>query len=71
MCAPGIFQEKMFTLMKGLEYACTYLDYLLVLSRNSFEKNLQDVERVLLTFKNVGLKVNVKNLNLEEQNLIT
>ena len=47
--------------MEGLEYARTYLDNLLVLSRGSFEEHLQDVERVLLRLKNLGLKDNVKN----------
>ena len=61
----------MFTLMEGLEYARTYLDGLLVLSRGSFEEHLQDVERVLLFLKNVGLKVHVTKLISEEQKLIT
>ena len=57
--------------MEGLEYVSIYLDNLLVLSRGSFEEHLQDVKRVLLRLKNVGWKVNVKNLNSEEQKLIT
>ena len=71
ICAPDIFQENMFTLIKGLEYVRNYLDNLLVLSLGSFEEHLQDIEWVLLHLKNVGLKLNIKNLILEEQKLVT
>ena len=57
MCTPDIFQDKMSTLMEGLEYARTYLDNLLCLPRGSFTKHLSDVEQVLVRLRNTNLKV--------------
>ena len=58
MCAPDIFQEKMSNLMEGLEFARTYLDDLLCLSKGTFDEHLKDVETVLIRFQKANLKVN-------------
>ena len=58
MCAPDIFQEKMSNLMEGLEFARTYLDDLLCLSKGNFNEHLKDVERVLIRLQKANLKVN-------------
>ena len=58
MCAPDIFQEKMSNLMEGLEFARTYLDDLLCLSKGNFNEHLNDVERVLIRLQKANLKVN-------------
>ena len=35
--SPDVFQEKMSELMEGLEFVCTYLDDLLIISNGSFD----------------------------------
>ena len=44
--------------MKGLEYARTYLDDLLCLSRTDFSSHLEHVEAILVRLRNVNLKIN-------------
>ena len=63
ICAPGNFQDKMYTLMKDLAFAHTYLDGLLCLIRCSFAEHLSDVEQVLVRLHNVNLKVNTTKSN--------
>ena len=46
--ASDIFQEKISSLMEGLEYARTYLDDLLCLSKGDFESHLKHVEEKIL-----------------------
>ena len=58
MCALDIFQEKMSNLIEGLEFARTYLGNLLCLSKNHFNEDLKDVEKVLIRLQDVNLKVN-------------
>ena len=57
-CAPDIFQEKMSCLMEGLEYARTYLDDLLCLSKGDFSSHLEHVEAILVRLRNANLKIN-------------
>ena len=42
--SPDIFQEKMQTLMEGLENVRTYLDDILVLTKKSFQDHLNKLE---------------------------
>ena len=56
--SPDIFQSKMSDLMLELEYVRTYLDDLLVISKDSFEDHLQKLEAVLYKLREAGLKVN-------------
>jgi hypothetical protein len=56
--SPDIFQEKMSELMTGLEFARAYIDDLLVLTNDSFEKHLEHLEIVLSCLNEAGLKVN-------------
>ena len=58
--APDIFQEKMFTLMEGLEYVRAYLDDLLVLSNSTFYDHLEKLTVVLKKLSDAGLKVHTK-----------
>jgi phospholipid-translocating ATPase len=44
--------------MEGLEFARTYLDDLLCLSKGNFNEILRDVERVLIRLQKANLKVN-------------
>ena len=44
--APDIFQEKMYSLMDGLEFVCTYLDDLLVLSSHDLDDHLDKLSIV-------------------------
>ena len=57
--APDIFQERMSTLMEGLEFARAYIDDLLIISKNSFEDHLDHLEQVLTRLAEAGLKVNI------------
>ncbi len=57
--APDIFQEKMNSLMEGLEFARAYLDDLLIISKQSFEEHLEHLERVLSRLNEAGLRVNM------------
>ena len=45
VCAPDIFQEKMSNLMEGLEFARTYTEDLMCLSKGNFNEDLKDVEK--------------------------
>ena len=60
--APGIFQDKMFTSMEGLEFSHTYL-YYLIFFRGVFTKCLSDVELVLVRLYNDNIKVNAVKLS--------
>ena len=58
--SPDVFQEKMSELMEGLEFVCTYLDDLLIISNGSFDDHLQQLDTVLHRLHIVGLKINVE-----------
>jgi hypothetical protein len=58
--SPDIFQEKMLTLMAGLEFICTYIDDLLVMTMSTWEDHLQCLELVFERLSQAGLKVNAK-----------
>ena len=44
--SPDIFQDKMSTLMAGLEFVRTYIDDLLVITKSTFEDHLKKLETV-------------------------
>jgi hypothetical protein len=56
--SPDIFQEKMSTLMAGLEFVRTYLDDVLVLTTGTWDDHLRKLDVVLHRIANAGLKVN-------------
>ena len=56
--APDIFQEKMSGLMAGLEFVRTYLDDVLVLTKDSFHDHLEKLREVLIRLRDAGLKAN-------------
>ena len=58
--SPDIFQERMSTLMDGLEFVRTYIDDLLVLTKGSWDDHLTKLEAVLKRLLNAGLKVNAR-----------
>ena len=58
--SPDILQEKMSNLMTGLEFVRTYIDDILILSKNSWQEHLQNLDVVLTRLENAGLKVNAK-----------
>ena len=62
--SPDIYQEKMSTLMDGLEFARTYLDDCLCLTSGIWEDHLEKLEQVLVRLKSAGLKVNSKSPSL-------
>ena len=61
--ASDIFQEKMYSLMEGLEYIQCYLDDLLILSNRSFDDHMDKVDNVMSRLNQAGLKVRAKKCN--------
>jgi len=57
--SPDIFQEKMSSLMATLEFVRTYLDDLLVISKDDFNDHLDKVKEVLKRLRQANLRVNV------------
>lgn len=57
-CAPDVFQERMSDLMRGLEFARTYIDDLLVMSNSSHADHLDKLKLVLERLRQAGLKCN-------------
>jgi hypothetical protein len=45
--SPDIFQEKMSELMEGLDFIQTYIDDLLVITKESFDDHLEKLDLVL------------------------
>ena len=58
--SPDIFQEKMGNLMQDLENVKTYIDDILLLTKDNWEDHLEQLEQVSLKLQNAGLKVNAK-----------
>jgi Reverse transcriptase (RNA-dependent DNA polymerase) len=56
--SPDIFQEKMSELMEGLDFVRTYIDDLLVITKESFDDHLEKLDLVLQRLEDAGLKVN-------------
>ena len=65
--SPDIFQEKMNELFVGLDNVRAYIDDLLILSTKSFDKHLEDLDKVLYRLKQAGLKVIQRNSSLQNQ----
>ena len=59
--APDIFQDKMHSLMKGLEFIQCYLDDLLILSNGSYDDHLDKIDQTMTRLSSAGLKVEPKN----------
>ena len=60
------FKGKISNLMEGLEFARTYLDDLLYLSKGGFNEHLKDVEKVLISLQNANLKVNASKSSFDK-----
>ena len=61
MCIAGsidIFQEKMSNLMFDLEFVQTYLDDILVISKDTFKDHLAKLCKVLEKQHDAGLQIN-------------
>ena len=58
--ATDIFQEKMSDLFHDIEYAKTYLDYLITLTKGSFSNHISKLRSILQRLKDAGLKVNAE-----------
>ena len=57
--SPDIFQEKTNELFPDLETVLAYIDDLLIITNESFENHLLEVDKVLKCLQRVGLKVNI------------
>ncbi len=55
---PYIFQEKMSSLMRTLEYVRVYLDDLLIITKDTYKDYLSKLRQVLKKLKNAGLRIN-------------
>ena len=58
--SPDIFQEKMSTLMDGLEFVRAYIDDLLILSTSHWQDDLDKLDEVFKRLAKAGLKINAK-----------
>ena len=67
--SPDIFQEKMSSLMAGLEFVRAYIDDLLIISKTTWDDHLTKLETVLKRLKKAGLKVNAKKSFFGKQEL--
>ena len=54
-----IFQEQVNEFFYGLEYVKAYIDYLLIITKDSFEDHLHKVGKVLHKLNSAGLKINI------------
>ena len=61
--SPDIFQAKMSELMATLEYVRTYLDDLLVITKESLEDHLEKLSEVFTRLQDAGLKLNADKSN--------
>ena len=50
--------------MAGLDFARAYLDDLLIISRGSFDENLEQLEQALTRLAEAGLKINASKSSL-------
>jgi len=57
-CAPDIFQSKINELLGDINGVNAYLDDVLILSKGTFDKHLQQVQVVLERMKRAGLRIN-------------
>ena len=57
--SPDFFQEKMTNLMRTLEYVRTYIDDLLIITKDTYDDHLDKVEEVLRRLQKAGLRINV------------
>ncbi len=53
-----IFQAQIMDLMASLEFVHTYMDDLLIITRQTLDKHFQKMETVLTRLRDAGLKVN-------------
>ena len=58
--SPDILQRQISDLTAGLEFACTYLDDLQIISNLIFEDHLCWLQEVLQRLRRAGLKVNAE-----------
>ena len=59
MCASGdIFQSKADKLLGDIEGVKTYIDDILVLSKDRFEKHIYQLKTIFGRLRTAGLKVN-------------
>jgi hypothetical protein len=61
--SPDIFQEKMSDLMANLEFVQTYLDDLMIITKESLEDHLEKLSMVLTRLQDAGLKINANKSN--------
>ena len=65
MCTSGdIFQAKLDKLLGDIECVKTYIDDILVLIKNSFEKHIEQRIIIFVTLRAAVLKVHAPKLNL-------
>ena len=58
--ATDIFQEKMSNLFHDLEYARTYLDDLITLTKGNFQDHINKLRNILTRMREAGLKINAE-----------
>ena len=56
--SPDIFQERMSSLMRSLEYVRVYIDNLLTITKSTYDDHLKCLGQVLVRLRDAGLRVN-------------
>ena len=58
--SPDIFEENISEISDGFNMVRTYIDDVLVITKNNFEEHLKALDRVLQKLAEVGLKLNTE-----------
>ena len=64
--SPDIFQEKMSSLMEGLEFVCVHMEDPLVITSRSFKDHLAKLETALDCLQKASLKVNINKSSFHQ-----
>jgi cleavage and polyadenylation specificity factor subunit 1 len=67
--SPDIFQNIMADLLGDLEFARTYIDDILIISKGDFDDHLQKVDQVLERLENAGFRANVRKCSFAKDSL--
>ena len=57
---PNIFQQNISKPFNGLDMVCTFIEDILVITKNDFTEHLKALDRVLQRHLEVVLKVNTR-----------
>ena len=65
--SPDIFQSKIIQLIEGLDYIQSYLDDILIITKNTYDNHLSKLDKVLQRLHAANLKINIEKARLLQQ----